>query len=319
MWTISILAERIAAAAGRSTNVERRLREVRAGGNAFLCARALHGLGQDVTLAANVGNQPNHLFSQTFACGRWTVLSTGQPNDTDALEFSDGKIMLTDSRPLEELTYKKLTEAIGRRSLGELMEDKAAVILTNWTMMPHGTNIYEKILSNDLKKISYDIPIFFDLADPARRSNGELIELLDLIASFAGAHRIYVSINLKEMERVAGLLMLGEADSEKKPQNILRASHQRWPVEWVLHRMDGADSCGRSGEHMVEGFFAERPHTTTGGGDHFNGGFIFGILNGLPPEAALLVGNAVSGVYVQLGRSPTADEVVRFLSMVRHD
>ncbi|MDR2576865.1 MAG: hypothetical protein LBC42_02330 [Puniceicoccales bacterium] len=306
MDTIEEFAKRVASAAGRSTNIERRLIERRAGGNAVLCATALQQLGCKITFLGNIGNPIEEVF-QNFSSKCVNCHSIGRPNATDALEFNDGKILLTDSSPLEALNVESLRHfPIKNIPLSALMERQDAIVLTNWTMMPKGTEIYQHLLHKVFPLVPRNIPVLFDIADPARRSDGEILTLLDILCEFSRTRTIFLSINGKELERLANLLGLKE---DVQYAEMLCQLHGRWPIEWTLHLCDGAESFGINGFHRANGFFTERPHTSTGGGDNFNGGFLFGILLGLRRELALLLGNAVSGAYVRIGHSPGKSEV----------
>jgi hypothetical protein len=309
--TIGEFAKIIAAAAGKSTNVERLLTEERCGGNAVLCSLAMGSLGQLPTILANVGKPPEKAFAPLAKCGA-TTYPIGDCNRTDAIEFFDGKIMLTDSKPLRSLTYDSTLAAIGANSLGPLLSSMKAIAFTNWTMTPAGTEIFAKIQRDDLPSVPRSVPILFDIADPARRSDGELEELLNLLAKFAQSHRTILSVNVKEFERISSVshVAAGDGGSFRCAMEELRS---RWPIEWVVHRVDGAECCCRDGYCCAKGFFTGNPHTTTGGGDHFNGGLIFGLLCALPMPLALMVGNAVSGAYVRSGRSPNRTELATFI------
>jgi hypothetical protein len=307
MDTIGEFAQCVGAAANRSTNVGRMLRETRAGGNAVLCAKTLGQLGCEVTLVANLGQpmDPNfHPLAPGVKPHSW-----GLPNRTDALEFRDGKIMLVDSQPMEDLTYGHLVRTLAVKNLGELFSGKRAIVLTNWTMSPHGTELYENIWRRDLPQVPDDVTFFFDIADPARRSDGELDVLLQILTRFAGTHPTFLSLNLKELERMARVLGRGTEDRA----GLLSSLYDRYPLEWVVHRLDGAESFGAEGHVAVDGFFTPTPTTTTGGGDSFNGGFLFGHLNGLSRAQSLFLANGVSGTYVRLGRSPEREDVLQFL------
>ena len=311
MSYIREFAATIGAAAGKSTNVERILLEERCGGNAVLCALALAKLNQRVTLLANVGKPLHRAFTPLIDCGA-EICATERPNGTDALEFFDGKILLTDSSPLAALTYDSLIKAAAVESLGQLLAWKRAIVFTNWTMTPAGTEIFGQILCRDIKCINSSVPIFFDIADPARRSDGEVAELLDLLAKFAETHVTYLSVNVKEMERIASIGEVGADGGSWR--EIMKKLHDRWPLEFVLHKIDGAEHFGRDGWHMADGFFTAKPHSTTGGGDHFNGGFVFGIVAGMPMELALRLGNANSGAFVRSGRSPSRNDLKKFIA-----
>jgi hypothetical protein len=297
METIGEFAALIAEGSGRSVNIGRTLRQVRAGGNAVLCAQAFSQCGGNVSLAANVGSPCNGVFQEITK--RCRTISLGEPNQTDALEFRDGKILLTASRPLDELNYAAITAALP--SLPTIWKDLDGIVLANWTQMPNGTEIFTEIFHRDLPMTSPETFFFFDIADPVRRSNDEIVQLLDLLAAYSKLRPTFLSCNVKEMERCSTLI----GQDGQSYRMALEALHGHWPLEWVLHRQDGSDSFGRDGWTTADGFFTPKPLTNTGGGDTFNGGFLFAHCHGASRSTALLFGNALSGAFVRLGRVPT--------------
>jgi len=71
------------------------------------------------------------------------------------------------------------------------------------------------------------------------------------------------------------------------------------------------------GEYIHSPAFAVECVDTTGAGDAFHGGFIYGMLTGEDLETCLNLGNAVAGLKCRSlgGRTalPTADELKEFL------
>src|SRR5262245_8309807 len=92
--TIARLAERIGAAAGKSTNIELVNQRTKLGGNGPIMANALARLGIKVTYVGALGYPVMHSVFNEFA-RRAEVHSISDPGHTDALEFDDGKLMLT--------------------------------------------------------------------------------------------------------------------------------------------------------------------------------------------------------------------------------
>ena len=82
---------------------------------------------------------------------------------------------------------------------------------------------------------------------------------------------------------------------------------QDWPKTAPCHAM------WAHGSAWFEGPFTATPRLSTGAGDHFNGGFAFAQVHGLPLEECLAVGCAVSGAYVRDALSPDLDRVIAFL------
>jgi len=91
--TISQLAERLAAAAGRSANVELVSQLTKLGGNGPIMANALASFGLKVTYLWNP-RLPEFAPGLCGLANRAEVHSIAEPGCTDALEFEDGKIML---------------------------------------------------------------------------------------------------------------------------------------------------------------------------------------------------------------------------------
>src|SRR3954468_16727747 len=91
--TITELAQRIGAAAGKSTNLEGVVQRVKLGGNGPIMANALVAFGAKVTYLGALGYPHMHEVFADFA-RKAEVISIAPPGLTDALEFEDGKVML---------------------------------------------------------------------------------------------------------------------------------------------------------------------------------------------------------------------------------
>ena len=60
-------------------------------------------------------------------------------------------------------------------------------------------------------------------------------------------------------------------------------------------------------------FYTTEPKISTGAGDNFNAGFCAGQLLGLNLELALVLANAVSGIYVRTSISPKSKDIIEFI------
>ena len=90
--TIAKYAERLAGAAGKSTNVELVSQQTKLGGNGPIMANALASFGMKVSYLGNLGYPNIHPIFTDFT-KRAEVHTLAEPGYTDALEFEDGKIM----------------------------------------------------------------------------------------------------------------------------------------------------------------------------------------------------------------------------------
>src|SRR5699024_2299386 len=105
--TIRRLADKIAAAAGRSSNYEIVVKHVKLGGNGPIMANAMASLGLDVTYIGNLGYPDLDPVFSDFS-RRADLRSIAPPAHTDALEFGDGKLMFGKLEPLGEVTWENV-------------------------------------------------------------------------------------------------------------------------------------------------------------------------------------------------------------------
>src|SRR5512147_2944477 len=113
MPTIGQLAERLAGAAGRSTNVELVSQLTKLGGNGPIMANALASFGLKVTYLGILGYPNLHPVFSDFAA-RAEVHSIAVPGYTDALEFEDGKIMLGKHQSLKQMNWENVKTRFGK-------------------------------------------------------------------------------------------------------------------------------------------------------------------------------------------------------------
>src|SRR5436853_4352203 len=111
--TISSFAERIAAAAGKSTNIEFVNQRTKLGGNGPIMADALATLGLKITYVGALGYPHPHPVFDTFR-QRANVISIAESGHTDAVEFLDGKVMLVKSISLNDITWENIEKRYGR-------------------------------------------------------------------------------------------------------------------------------------------------------------------------------------------------------------
>src|SRR6266516_3870738 len=110
--SIARLAERIAEAASKSTNIELVNQLTKLGGNGPIMANALARFGLQVTYLGNLGYPYIHpIFHELVKQAE--VHSIAEPGHTDALEFEDGKIGLGKQSSLKDVTWTNILERFG--------------------------------------------------------------------------------------------------------------------------------------------------------------------------------------------------------------
>ncbi len=319
--TLTEFAARIAAAAGKSTNIELYPERVKLGGNGPIFAAALLAGGTRLTYVGALGADGPHPVFQDFA-RRADVVSLCDPGATTAIEFSDGKLMLGQLCSLDTVTLARIDEVMGAARFRAALADADLVGLVNWTMIPNMSAIFADLLDHVLPALPprpATAPrrgFFFDLADPEKRPREDLRTALGLIARFQAFGDVCLGLNLKEAQQVCGVLGLAEPD---KDEASLRAAcvalRERLAVACVVvHPRESAACATAAGSAWVPGPYCENPVITTGAGDHFNSGFVQGQLLGLDPESCLVMGVSTSGHYVRTAVSPTLDDLETFLA-----
>jgi hypothetical protein len=313
--TIAQLAERLAAAAGRSTNIELVSQLNKLGGNGPIMANALASFGLEITYLGVLGYPNIHPVFAEFA-RRAEVHSIAEPGYTDALEFEDGKIMLGKHQSLKEMNWENIRSRFGQEKFSGKFESADLVGFVNWTMLPHMSDIWSAVLKEICPRMKgARRKLFIDLADPEKRTNEDILHALELIAAFQKHFDVILGLNEKEGYEIGK--NLGLKTNEHSPeglQKLCREIHLRIRVDTIIiHPTAYALASGPDGEAIIEGPFTPKPKITTGAGDHFNSGFCLGKLLGFPSQQCLLTGVTTSGFYVRTGQSPSLPDLAGML------
>jgi hypothetical protein len=314
--TISDFARRIEGASGKSTNIELVPREHRLGGNGPIMAHALLAAGMKVRYIGALGVPEIHPVFQEFA-QKSEAYSIAAPGVTDAVEFSDGKLLLNTTSTLEAVTYEAIIGTVGEGKFFDLFSRLDLIGMVNWTMVPAMTDI----LSAFLDKVLPNLPsrdqrtFFFDLADPEKRSDSDIKSALLTIKRFQSYGKTILGMNLKEAQIVARVLGIKtENEDEDGLKRLTTRIRQELSLGVVaVHPRDSAVCATREDAWWVPGPYTETPVLTTGAGDHFNAGFALGQTLGMTPLASLTLGVCFSGYMVRKARSPSLNEIDSFL------
>ena len=314
--TIEAFGKRILDAAGTSANIELFEDYQKLGGNGPIMANALVSGGLKVKYVGALG-QPVHEVFAEFA-ERTGAVSIAAPGITHAVEFEDGKIMFGSMAGLDDITLPRIIETMGEGAFLDTINRADLIALVNWTMIPNMTAIFEGLLSSVLPNLGPKESgrfFYFDLADPAKRSRGDLREVLAVIARFRSYGSVTLGLNLSEARQAADVLDLGEVENsaEGLQSGATRIRNALNVQCVVIHPREGAACATRDGSWHVDGPFCKNPKISTGAGDHFNAGFAAAQVIGLSPEACLAVAVSFSGQYVRSGRSPSLRETARFI------
>jgi sugar/nucleoside kinase (ribokinase family) len=313
--TIAQLASRLAAAAGKSTNIELVNHITKLGGNGPIMANALASFGIKVTYLGALGYPTPHPIFDEFAT-RAEVHSISNAGTTDALEFDDGKIMVGKHASLKEITWETIQARFGRDLFAQKFGASDLVGFVNWTMIPYMSGLWESLLKEICPSLKgRRRAIFFDLADPEKRTREDILHALDLIGRFEQYFDVILGLNEKEAHEIGEVFGLrpSAATPEALVEFSLKLASFLKAGTLVIHPVSYALAVSQGNAAMVPGPFTPKPLITTGAGDHFNSGFCLGRLLGLDNSMSLLAGVTTSGFYVRTAHSPSIPQIAAML------
>jgi len=311
--TISALAKRIDAAGGKSCNLELVTTRTKIGGNAPIFTRALSEGDYAITFLGAIGADGyiEPLFEELSSrCSR--VVPLCPSGHTDALEFSDGKVLLGKLQQLELISYESLLEHVSKEVLIQYFDESDLFASCNWTMLPKMTSLWQKLCKEILPNIEQRPRwMFVDLADPAKRSIEDFREALHTLTSFTPYYRVVLGLNESEALQAGKALQV----SGNFPQALAKDIVDTLKIDQVvIHTLKEAfTATSRGSFHRIAGTYYPKPVITTGGGDHFNAGYCQGLLHEFSEEECLLWGVATSGFYVSEGKTPTINDISDYL------
>lgn len=294
--------------AGKSCSLELELQQEKLGGNAPIFSQTIAALGAQVSCVGAFG-APEILPVFRELQKNCKLYSICGPGTCEALEFSDGKVMLARNEAIT-VDYTTLTRTCPPFFLLELAEQADLLAFFNWSELPGSTSIWQGYLRDVFPKLSRRKQLFLDLSDCSQRPDSEIREAAGLIRQFSRYVDTVLSLNQNEAETLAKSLELPVGDQGE----LAAALREQLSCDMVvIHLLDRSLCAHGRGVACRMGRRVRQPLLSTGGGDNFNAGFAFALLQGQAPEEALLVGNAVSGFYVSQGRSPTREELAAWL------
>ena len=313
--TIAKYAERLAGAAGRSTNVELVSKLIKLGGNGPIMANALASLGLNVSYVGNLGYPKIHPVFDEFT-KRAKVVSIAEPGYTDALEFEDGKLMCGKHSSLKDVNWENLMARFGREQFTKEFCRADLVGFVNWTMLPYMSSIWSSVQAEICPSLKGPRrKIFFDLADPEKRKKEDIAQALELIKKFQAHFDVILGLNEKEAYEIGAVLGISpKAHTQECLSTLTKEIWQFLQIDTlVVHPVSYALAVSNGIVDLVEGPYVATPLITTGAGDHFNSGFCLGKLLGLNNAMSVLTGVTTSGYYVRSAKSPNILQLAEML------
>ncbi|MDZ7604241.1 MAG: hypothetical protein U5K79_01355 [Cyclobacteriaceae bacterium] len=316
--TIAEIAAHIAKASGVSAQIELVTQEIKLGGNAPIMAHALGSLGFTTSCIGNFGKTEIHPVFKNIS-ERVTLLSVGESAMTNALEFHDGKLILSEVGPFTHQDWTFIRSTVEFSAITQRIENSSLVALVDWCNLPYATDTWQGILADVLPKINKKPRVFFfDIADPSRRPDEDLKKALDVVAGYNDYGKVILGLNENETEKVyTALNRLNNTNPDTSLSLIEKGKYIFNHINvWNLLIHPTNRSISITKEKVVElmGRFVKEPKISTGGGDNFNAGFCLGQMLGFSMEESMIAAMANSGAYVQNGNSPSVANLINYIS-----
>ncbi len=240
------------------------------------------------------------------------LVSLGDPALTIALEFGDGKILMSNLEAVSNLNWSDFKKHFGEKKLQELFADVDILGLGYWSLTANFDDLFKGFMEQ-YTSITPPRRMFFDFADIKKKSSESFIKSLELIKSFNS--KIPMTFSMNEHEALELFSRIGVERPELTPTAIASAlTVARKKIgfdELVVHTSEfGCASNTTEGEaHAIQ----ERQTNVirlAGAGDSFNGGFLCASLSDLPLKERLVVANAVTAFFVTHATPPNKEELL---------
>jgi hypothetical protein len=240
------------------------------------------------------------------------LASLGDPALTIALEFSDGKVLMSNLEAVSSLTWADFETHFGAEKLKEMFAGVDILGLGYWSL----TSNFDDLLNGFMKQYETITPprrMFFDFADIKKKSSESFIKSLELIKTFNS--RIPMTFSLNEHEVLELFSRIGVERPELTPATIASAlAVAREKIgfdELIVHTPEfAAASSASEGEAFALQERQSNVIRLAGAGDSFNGGYLCASLGDLPLKERLVVANAVTAFFVTHATPPNKEELI---------
>lgn len=261
------------------------------------------------------GEPVQPIFEREFS--DYPMVSIGEPGQTDAVEFNDGKLLLTESGDYRTLDWETLRDRLGLESLADHVDGAALLSVGYWTIIPALPDILDG-LRRDLWPTLSSPPerVFVDPGDIRNTPASDLAAGASAIGALNDVVETTVSANRSETEVFASHFDADDAvDDLERAVTVARDGLA--VSRFVGHGVDRTASATVSETVSVPVPRVADPALTTSAGDHFNAGLLVGLLAGMDEDAALVVANALAGWFVRNGEAPGREELRSFVDSYR--
>ncbi len=272
---------------------------IKQGGNMPNMATAMAKLGIAVNCIGAMGYPDiDPLF--TTMPGNCQLYSYASPGNCQAVEFDDGKMMLSSMGSLNHADWNTLQKRVSIDVLIKIFNEARLIGMLNWGELPASTGIWKGLLREVLPQCNkQQAKMFFvDFSDCSSRNKEEMTEAIELLPAFATYGRVILSLNYNESVFIHNQLFEPIAGYDNSTVFAQKLFDRLQVDTLVLHTRHQAVAC-RSNELAEKSSTpVELPKLLTGAGDNFNAGFCFAQLMDCTLQDSLLLAHISASHYI---------------------
>ena len=277
------------------------------GGNAANTALALSKLGFSSHLICRTDKLGFH-FLEYFLGKNGVdisyVKSDGKISITTALEFGEKQknVMIGETGSTSDFSFESLEEKDKDLILGSDM-----LCVTNWTLNKRGTDL----ATNAFKLAKQNsIKTFLDTGDPSHRKN-EIQNLMNNVLS--NKNLDILGLNENELFHYSNYKTNSVEDIINAAIKLKNKIHARID----LHTADFTCTIDKD-SILVPVLHIHKKYRSTGAGDAWNAGDIFGEILGFQDDERLLFASSLAAYYISSEDPihPSLDEIIRFIGKI---
>ncbi|HCW09298.1 MAG TPA: hypothetical protein DGG95_18235, partial [Cytophagales bacterium] len=246
------------------------------------------------------------------------LLSVIAPGSSQAIEFNDGKIILSDLSSFSDYDWNYIKENFGTTKISSAVNSSDLIALVDWANLPNSTHLWRGFLNDVIKFTKKKGLIFlFDICDPSKRSSTEIKELLILMNDYTEYGSVTLAVNENEALKIWMSLNDLENEQETMPSltEIGSFIFTKLSIDTLLiHPIDRTLVFQKYQTIEMKGRVVTDPKVLTGGGDNLNAGYSLGLMKGLNISQCMLLSMITSGAFVENGKSPKIEDLIDYLN-----
>lgn len=318
--TIQKFTDHLLELPGRNGQVELVTEQVKMGGNAPILSNALATLGVNSYCMGAMGLPQVHpVFNAMHTSCK--LISVAEPGESQAIEFNDGKIILSEVSMLGEHNWEYIRKNFDLKKVRSHVDQCHLVAFVGWSRLWHSSDIWQGFREDVIMPLGRkDLLFFFDLCDLSQRTACEIREILEIISSFSTYGKVTLGLNEDEACKAWAAIKNYEINSETNRNDIPSveeigaAIYHAMDVDSItVHLVDRMMVFRNNYKLEINGRLVTHPKVQTGGGNNLNAGYCLGLLLGLDTPLSMMLGMATSGAYVENGYSPEMSDLTRYI------